>query len=76
MLTDPVCGKRIKRNRAHIAVDYEGITYYLCCPLCQTQFEREPQKFARPAYGEKAHAPQPHRGKVDRHEQHTHIARS
>ncbi len=54
MLIDPVCGKRIKRQRAHIAIDYGGTTYYLCCPRCQADFEREPYKFARSEYGEKA----------------------
>jgi len=55
MLTDPVCGKRIKRQRAHIAIDYRGVTRgaYLCCPHCQTDFERAPDKFARPEMGEK-----------------------
>ena len=53
MLTDPVCRKRIKRQRAHIAIDYRGVTYYLCCPHCQADFERAPEKFARPEVGEK-----------------------
>jgi YHS domain-containing protein len=56
MLMDPVCGKRIKRQRAHIAIDFEGTTYYLCCPRCQADFEREPKKFARPEIGEKTNA--------------------
>ncbi len=46
---DPVCGKRINRNKAHIAIDYRGHTYYLCCPQCQSAFEREPKKYARAA---------------------------
>lgn len=53
MLRDPVCGKRLTRNHAHIAFDYQGVTYYLCCPRCQADFESAPEKFARPAYGEK-----------------------
>ncbi len=67
MLVDPVCGKRIKRQRAHIAVDYRGVTYYLCCPRCQADFERTPEKFARAEWGEKAKS-RPNPGKVDRHE--------
>ncbi|MBM4467269.1 MAG: YHS domain-containing protein [Chloroflexi bacterium] len=43
---DPVCGKRIKRQRAHIAINYKGATYYLCCPLCQAEFEQHPDKYA------------------------------
>lgn len=44
---DPVCGQRINRNKAHIAIDYEGRTYLLCCPLCQSEFEKDPQKYIR-----------------------------
>lgn len=57
MLKDPVCGKRIKPQRAHVAVEHEGFTYYLCCPLCQAEFERSPRKYARPELGERS---QPH----------------
>ena len=39
MLRDPVCGKRIHRGRAHIHIEYEHVTYYLCCPLCQAEAE-------------------------------------
>ncbi len=67
MLTDPVCGKRIKRQRAHIAIDYAASTYYLCCPRCQADFERDPQKYARPEFGEKAR-PSRVQSKTDRHE--------
>jgi YHS domain-containing protein len=65
MLTDPVCGKRIKRERAHIAIDYQHVTYYLCCPRCQADFERAPEKFARAELGvpTRHHAT---RGKIDR----------
>ena len=44
---DPVCGQRINRNKAHIAIEYEGRTYLLCCPLCQSEFEKDPQKYIR-----------------------------
>lgn len=45
--TDPVCGKRVNRNKAHIVVDYKGEQYLLCCPVCQAEFEREPEKYVR-----------------------------
>lgn len=48
---DPVCGKRITRNGAHIAIEYGGATYYLCCPMCQAAFEREPTRYVRAAQG-------------------------
>ena len=43
---DPVCGKHINRNKAHIVVEHEGRQYLLCCPLCQAEFERDPAKYA------------------------------
>lgn len=53
MLKDPVCGKRINRGKAHAVIEYEGVNYFLCCPLCQAQFERTPKTYARPELGEK-----------------------
>jgi YHS domain-containing protein len=53
MVTDPVCGKRINRGKAHIVIEHEGVAYSLCCPLCQAEFERAPAAYAKPAAGEK-----------------------
>jgi YHS domain-containing protein len=63
MLKDPVCGKRMNRSKAHIVIEYEGVAYFLCCPQCQSEFERTPQKYARPEVGEKVKKGkrQPHR---------------
>jgi len=44
---DPVCGKRVNRNKAHIVIEHEGKEYLLCCPLCQAEFERDPGRYAR-----------------------------
>ncbi len=44
---DPVCGKRINRNKAHIVIEYQGQAYLLCCPVCQAEFERAPEKYIR-----------------------------
>ncbi len=43
---DPVCGKRVNANKAHIIIEYENEEYLLCCPLCQREFERNPKKYA------------------------------
>lgn len=51
MIKDPVCGKRINRGKAHAMVEYEHIQYFLCCPICQAQFEQQPKRFARPEVG-------------------------
>jgi YHS domain-containing protein len=53
MLKDPVCGKRMARNKAHIAIDYDGVTYFLCCPKCQADFESTPNLYANPEMGQK-----------------------
>jgi YHS domain-containing protein len=53
VITDPVCGKRINRGKAHIVIVYEGVAYSLCCPLCQKEFERAPKAYAKPGAGEK-----------------------
>ena len=51
MLRDPVCGKRMNRAKAHIVIEFEGIAYSLCCPLCQREFERSPESFVKPEWG-------------------------
>ncbi|HIQ04239.1 MAG TPA: YHS domain-containing protein [Anaerolineae bacterium] len=62
MLRDPVCGRRINRRRAHIAIEYEKVIYYLCCPRCQAEFEVAPDRYARPELGEKARSKPGRRG--------------
>lgn len=65
MITDPVCGKRINRGKAHVVIEHEGVAYSLCCPLCQAEFERAPRTYANPELGEKARKKsdrQPYRG--------------
>lgn len=57
MLKDPVCGKRMRRNHAHVRITYERVTYYLCCPRCQAEFEAAPERYAQPDLGEKASPP-------------------
>ncbi len=45
ILRDPVCGKKINPNKAYAKVKYGRENYYLCCPLCQAEFEKNPVKF-------------------------------
>lgn len=42
---DPVCGKKINANKAYAKVKYEKQFYYLCCPLCQSEFEKNPLNY-------------------------------
>jgi YHS domain-containing protein len=48
---DPVCGRRINRNKAHMVVEYKGKDYFLCCPVCQAEFERNPEKYKKKVTG-------------------------
>ncbi len=47
LIKDPVCGKRIYRNKAHVVVEYRGQDYLLCCPVCQSEFEKGPERYLR-----------------------------
>ena len=47
MNRDPVCGKRVNVNEAYVQITYKGEMFYLCCPLCQSEFEKEPEKYAQ-----------------------------
>lgn len=46
MIKDPVCGKKINRNKAHIVIEYQSEKFFLCCPMCQSEFEKDPRKYA------------------------------
>lgn len=39
---DPVCSALIKPHRAYASVQYEGQSYYFCCPVCQGAFQQNP----------------------------------
>ncbi len=44
---DPVCGIKVNRSKAYARLEYKDETYYICCPKCQSEFEREPEKYLR-----------------------------
>jgi len=45
MPKDPVCGRRMNRNKAYAVVRHRGVDYLLCCPRCQAEFEADPEKY-------------------------------
>lgn len=47
MPRDPVCGKRMNRNKAHAMIRHEGVEYLICCPKCQSEFEANPDAYVR-----------------------------
>ncbi|MDX2149932.1 MAG: YHS domain-containing protein [Bryobacteraceae bacterium] len=42
MVRDPVCGMEFEAEEAQATADYEGQTYYFCCPECREQFLKKP----------------------------------
>jgi YHS domain-containing protein len=51
MLRDPVCGKKMNPNKAYAQIAYKSEMYYLCCPLCQSEFEKEPDAYIQKRNG-------------------------
>ncbi len=45
MVKDPVCGMMVDPDAAAAKVEYDGDTYYFCCPHCAAKFEAEPQVY-------------------------------
>ena len=44
---DPVCRRKMNRNKAYATIEYKGEKYLLCCPLCQAEFEKYPEKYIK-----------------------------
>ena len=42
---DPVCGMEVEIASARHHSDFEGRTFYFCCPACKRSFERNPQEY-------------------------------
>jgi xanthine dehydrogenase accessory factor len=42
---DPVCGMEVEITGARQTAEYNGITYYFCCPGCKGRFQKRPEKF-------------------------------
>ena len=45
ILRDPVCMRRMNKNKAYAKVKFENGVYYLCCPRCQSDFMQDPKKY-------------------------------
>ena len=44
---DPVCRRKMNRNKAYVTIEYRGEKYLLCCPLCQAEFEKDREKYIK-----------------------------
>jgi len=51
MEIDPVCKMEVDPVTAEWKTEYEGKTYYFCAPGCKRSFEKEPEKYLKPAEG-------------------------
>jgi len=47
MVTCPVSGETIKKSEAAGSHEYNGKTYYFCCPNCKEKFLENPEKYAK-----------------------------
>jgi Cu+-exporting ATPase len=45
IVKDPVCGMDVNPATARARADYQGRTYYFCCPHCAEKFNAEPEKY-------------------------------
>jgi Cu+-exporting ATPase len=42
---DPACGVDINEEKAKFKSEYMSKTYYFCCEICKTTFDRNPAKY-------------------------------
>jgi YHS domain-containing protein len=45
--TDPVCGMQVEEKEAAGKSDYNGEQFYFCCDDCKSEFERNPDQYAK-----------------------------
>jgi xanthine dehydrogenase accessory factor len=44
---DPVCGMEVTADESSRPFEYEGETYYFCCPGCRASFAADPDAYLR-----------------------------
>ncbi len=42
-----VCNAQIDKEKAYLSLKYKGKDYLACCPLCKSEFEKEPEKYMK-----------------------------
>ncbi|MFP3906557.1 MAG: XdhC family protein [Acidimicrobiales bacterium] len=45
---DPVCGMTVTADAKGRPFEYQGTTYYFCCPGCRASFEKDPEAHLTP----------------------------
>jgi xanthine dehydrogenase accessory factor len=44
---DPVCGMEVTADESGRPFEFEGTTYYFCCPACRKTFSANPEEYLR-----------------------------
>ena len=55
MAIDPVCKMQVDPETASAKTEYQSQAYTLCCPGCNTSFERDPVKYLEATEGGQMH---------------------
>ncbi len=42
---DPVCRKKINRNKAFYIYNFKNEQFLICCPVCQSEFESNREEY-------------------------------
>jgi Cu+-exporting ATPase len=48
--TDPICGMKVNPATAAGKYEYQGETYYFCCPHCLAKFKADPEAALNPSH--------------------------
>jgi len=51
------CKKPVNRNKAYMTIEVDGEMYLVCCPLCQSEFEKNSQKYIAQQDGKRSRHP-------------------
>src|SRR5258708_38020949 len=46
MVTDPVCGMKVKRTPGSLSAEHAGTIYYFCSEACRKKFLADPKRYA------------------------------
>ncbi|MBC8446981.1 MAG: YHS domain-containing protein [Chloroflexi bacterium] len=55
MVKDPICGMMVDPEKAPAKAEYKGQTYYFCAPGCKAAFEKDPERYLKPAEVKEEH---------------------
>ena len=42
---DPVCGMEVTPTASTVHLEYGGITYHFCSPICEAKFQAHPEQY-------------------------------